>query len=85
MINQRENPVAWALLLYELEDACEHLENLVHTMANDGQIDEVNFRIDMGHVYAHLNRAWNGRTEAEEVSRERWKAQSQLPTDLEPV
>jgi hypothetical protein len=75
----------WALLLHELEDGHEHLGNLIHEMSNRGEIKEADFRIDLGHVYGHLNRAWNGRNEAEEASREQWEADSQLPTDLEPV
>ena len=83
MINQRENYVTWALLLHELEDAREHLENLIREMSNGGEINEADFRVDLGHVYAHLNRAWNGRNEADEPNSELWEAQSQLPNDLE--
>jgi len=57
MISQAENPVAWAMFVYELADAQEALNDLMKELA-DGAIDADEFRIDIGHVYAHLNRAW---------------------------
>jgi len=32
MINRKRNPVAWALLLTELDEAREHFEHLIETM-----------------------------------------------------
>ena len=58
MINNSTNSVEWALLIYELDDASEHLANLSRKMANQGAIDSEDFAIQLGHIYAHLNRAW---------------------------
>jgi hypothetical protein len=47
--------------LYELDDAREHLQNLISELAEDGSYDEANLSVDLGHVYAQLNRAWRRR------------------------
>jgi len=57
MINKTKHYVAWALLLTELDDAKEHLESLTQKMLKDGSIDDAEFAVDLGHIYAHLNRA----------------------------
>ncbi len=85
MINNEQHPVAWAMFVYDLVDAREHLTKLVEEMVANKQIDEMDFRIQLGHVYSHLNRAWNGRNTAEEIDTERWQAQRQFPIDLDPV
>jgi hypothetical protein len=82
MISKEQNPVGWASLMYELEDALEHLGNLISEIENDPEYDEVNLRIDLGHVYSHLNRAWYLRNKAEGIS---WDDASKFPTDLEPT
>lgn len=82
MINATNNPVNWALLLYELDDAKEHIESLTSQMAEHGQIDEVDFKIQMAHAYAHLNRSWNTRNLADDIDKER---SSGFPNDLEPI
>jgi len=61
MINNKDNPVEWALMLYELSDAGEHMENLLKQMKQDGKIDEENFKIQLDHIYSHLNNAWTSR------------------------
>ena len=57
MISKESAPAAWATLMYELEDAQEHLTTLISEMSSRADYDEVNLRIDLGHVFAHLNRA----------------------------
>lgn len=88
MIDPRRDPLAWSMLMYELEDAHEHLGNLIRDM----KADEVAFRIDLGHVYAHLNRAWNLRDKTDawhDSSNPGWdteyEAARAFPTDLEPI
>src|SRR5690606_11589445 len=48
MISKDKDPVGWALLMYELEDAQEHLANLIAEMARDPEYGEENLRIDLG-------------------------------------
>jgi len=87
MLTNADHPVAWAMLMYELSDAHEHLGDLIKKMNREGQIDEDSYRIHLGHVFAHLNRAWHGRdderldTVSDDASRER----SQYPIDLLPM
>jgi hypothetical protein len=45
---------------YELEDAADALAMLLREMNEDG-FGEPELRINLGHVYAHLNRAWHSR------------------------
>ena len=85
MINRSDHPVAWAILLYELEDAQEHLENFSKQMSREGRIDVEDFTIQIAHVYAHLNRVWNARNEVSELTDEQWNAFRKFPADIEPV
>ena len=85
MINKKDNPVAWALLMYELTDAQEHLQKLVDRMSTQEDFDEIDFRYSLAHIYSHLNRAWNGRDAVVEMSDEQWQAFSQFPKDIEPI
>jgi hypothetical protein len=88
MITSESNPVAWALFLHELSDAAEHLRNLIAQMAADGEMDEVDFSIQLGHAYAHLNRAWNGRNNPQATTNPTDEERAILtcfPTDLQPV
>ena len=88
MITVKTNPVARAMLDFELRDAVEHLQRLLAEMAGE-DFGEEEFRIDLGHVYAHLNRAWNRRdvpdAEIEAMTQEQFERWSQMPTDLDPV
>ena len=86
MINQSDHPVAWALLLHEIDDVREHLESLVRQMSDAGRIDEADFAVDIGHAYAHLNRIWHSRSDGREaIPDEDWDRYSKFPTDLDPV
>ena len=81
MINHNDNPVQWALLIEELNEAHEHLGKLISEMTTDTEYDESRLRVDMGHTVAHSNRAWARRdlTDAE------WDAFREFPRDLRPI
>lgn len=85
MISKESAPAAWGTLMCELEDAQEHLTNLISEMGSEADYDEVNLRIDLGHVYAHLNRAWHLRHLREDPDQEQWRRASQFPKDLDPI
>jgi hypothetical protein len=86
MINQSDNPVAWALLTQEIDDLREHLASLANQMAATGRIDEEDFAVQIGHAFAHLNRTWHRRNDpADQISDENWAAFSRFPTDIDPV
>ena len=84
MINAKSNPVEWSSLMYELEDAREHLEGLIKDMEKDGSIDEKDYEIQLGHVFSHLNRGWNSRRKIGEYNAKEREYFSSFPTDLEP-
>lgn len=85
MINKNENPVEWSQLLYELDDAKDHLESLKEEMAKSDDFNEIDFYIALGHVYSHINRAWSSRNHLGDVSTIDFKKYSETPTDLKPV
>jgi len=86
MINAKDNPVAWALIVQEVADAQEHLASLVEQLSRDGKIEEEDFLVQLGHGYAHINRAWNARNHAaERMTNVDWEAFTQFPRDIEPI
>jgi hypothetical protein len=85
MINPTNDPVGWAMLMYELEDAHEHLGNLIKEMSSTPDYSEEEYRIDLGHVLAHLNRAWHRRLVHENMTDDEWEAAREYPDDLRPI
>ena len=84
MINKK-NHIAWSQFMYELEDAKEHLENLIKEVESEEEYGEEELKIDLGHIYAHLNRAWNSRNSVEGTTKENWEAMSEFPKNVEPI
>ena len=85
MINRKDNPVGWNFFLNELEDAHEHLGSLIKEVSESKDYGEPELRIDLGHVFAHLNRAWHRRNVSEDFTEQEWEAAGQFPKDLDPV
>lgn len=86
MINGSDHPVAWGLLLYEIDDVRAHLESLANKMSEAGRIDEEDFAVNIRRAYAHLNRIWHSRNDGREaIPDEDLDRYSQLPADLDPV
>jgi hypothetical protein len=87
MLSREKHPVAWVMLLDQLADAREHLGALLVQMQTDGAIEEPDFAVQLGHVFAHLNRAWHGRDDAtlDTVSEQEFAARSRYPLDLWPA
>ncbi|RDS81779.1 hypothetical protein DWU99_15220 [Dyella psychrodurans] len=83
MIDRNLQPVQWSEFMCELEDAKEHLANLIKEIEEDVTYDENNLRIDLGHVYAHLNRAWRRSMRA--LDRGDRDFASRFPDDLKPI
>jgi hypothetical protein len=48
-------------VLFHIREATEALTNLTAEINSDPDYDSSNFRVDLSHVYHHLNSAWNGR------------------------
>ena len=85
MISMKEAPVAWAMLMDDLDDAKEDLASIIADMQNDPEFDEASFRIRLGHVYWHLNRAWRRRHGVDKFSEADAATAGAFPDDLEPM
>jgi hypothetical protein len=85
VINMREHPVGWAQLMDNLEDAHEHLGKLIKEMQADPKYADPEFAVDLGHVVAHLNRAWFCRDHSENLTDAEWELSRGYPKDLEPI
>lgn len=85
MIDRKSNPNEWSTLLYELDDAKEHLESLITQLNDAGEIEEEDFKIQLSHIYAHVNRSWNIRNlESDFESQDNAKL-SRFPSGIEPL
>ena len=85
MIVRDKKPAGWATLMYELDDAHEHLGDLLKEMTESADFTEAELRIQLGNVYAQLNRAWFGRDMGEGLSESERARASGFPTDLDPT
>ena len=85
MINKNEDFVAWAMWIEQLNEAREHLQELIKTMVERADYEEADFRINLGHVYAHLNRARHSQNQTAEITEDQWTDFSKFPADLNPV
>jgi hypothetical protein len=85
MLDAEQHPVEWTLLLDELREAHEHLGTLVTELGRSGPICDSDFAVHLGHVYAHLNRAWHARNQTAQITDKQWDPFSQFPTDVPPV
>ena len=85
MINRHDHPVGWALFHDELSDAHEHLESLLGALERDPDYGEEALRVDLGHILAHLHRAWYRRNCPEDITNEQWEQSRETPRDLDPL
>jgi len=73
-------------VIYNLEEAKKQLDHILKDVENDGSYDFGAYKVDMQHLYHHLNTAWNARQSSQEESREcaekdfeKWR---QFPGDI---
>lgn len=85
LINGKENPVEWALLAYEIDEVMEHLQAIRESLTPGGSIEPEDYEVQLRHVYAHINRAWNSRNRLGEQTPELFELESKFPSDLDPV
>lgn len=85
MLRPDINPMEWASLVDDLADAHEHLGELIKRMMQDPRYDESSYQVDMGHVMAHLNRAWARRNIDRELTESEWEAFREYHEDLKPI
>jgi hypothetical protein len=85
MIDREIHPGGWSLMLHDLADAHEHLGDLIKRFTDRSDYSEAELIVEIGHVYAHLNRAWYRRNVEEDFPESDWDVASAFPADLWPV
>ena len=55
-----------SVVLFHLREAAEQLNGTIQSLGGDGDYGAEEFQVDMGHLYHHLNTAWNGRDQTDE-------------------
>ena len=58
-----------SVVLFHLREAAEQLKETIQELESSADYGKEEFQVDMGHLYGHLNTAWNGRdqTDAQHV------------------
>ena len=54
------------VVLFHLQEAAEQLNETIRSLSSDQEYGDEAFQIEMGHLYHHLNTAWNGRDQTDE-------------------
>ena len=57
------------VISFHLREAAEELNRTLAEVEGGGACDVEGFRVAMGHLYHHLNTAWNGRDQTDEEFR----------------
>ena len=57
------------VVLFHLREAAQQLNETIQSLASDGAYGAEEFQVEMGHLYHHVNTAWNGRHQTEEQFR----------------
>jgi hypothetical protein len=55
-------------VLYNLKEALEQLTNTIQGLENNIEYDSPEFQVEMGHLYHHINTAWNAQNSTEQES-----------------
>ena len=83
LIRQADDPRHSATFIEQLDEARVHLAELTERMARLGEVDETDLSVQLGHIYGHINRAWNGRRlNGADVSDRYTERNSSFPTDV---
>lgn len=85
MIDKESNPIEWAMFMYELEDASEHLTTLIDKLSTSPNFSEDELKIHIAHIYSHLNRAWHFRNTTAQPTELQTYTAGKFPTDIEPI
>lgn len=55
-----------AAVLFHLREAAEQLSDTIRSLEGAADYGTDELRVEMGHLYHHLNTAWNGREQTDE-------------------
>jgi len=53
-------------VIFHLREAAEQLNKTIQSLASNQDYSSEEFQVEMGHLYHHLNTAWNGRDQTDE-------------------
>jgi hypothetical protein len=74
-------------VLFHLTEAEKAIQELIAEIRSDPEYEYGNYRVDMEHLYHHVNTAWNARDAAavavQECSEEDFRRWRQFPPDME--
>ena len=74
-------------ILFQLEEGLEQLQQTIEKINSDKEFCEVDFKIDMEHLYHHINTAWNSRLSSSSETKEQsdldFKTLRQFPIDID--
>ena len=72
-----------------LAEARQALDQVISEIDSDPEYEFGSYRVDMEHLYHHINSAWNARDASEqatsECSEEDFRRWRQFPTDIELI
>jgi hypothetical protein len=54
------------VVLFHLHEAAEQLNETIQKLEGSADYATEEFQVDMGHLYHHLNTAWNGRDQTDD-------------------
>jgi hypothetical protein len=54
------------VVLFHLREAAEQLKETIQALESCDDYGVEEFQVEMGHLYHHLNTAWNGRNQTDE-------------------
>ena len=54
------------IILFHLREATEQLNETIQKLERAEEYTVEEFQVEIGHLYHHLNTAWNGRNQTEE-------------------
>jgi len=55
-----------SVVLFHLREAAEQLKETIQELESSTDYGMEEFQVDIGHLYHHLNTAWNGRNQTDE-------------------
>jgi hypothetical protein len=58
------------IVLFHLQEAAEQLNETIQSLTKKTDYDVEAFRVEMMHLYHHLNTAWNGRDQTDKQFKE---------------
>ncbi len=54
-----------SVVLFHLREAAEQLKETIQSLESAGDYGIEEYQVEMGHLYQHLNTAWNGRDQTD--------------------